>query len=439
MNRHVAVVGAGWSGLACALSLQDGGARVTLIDAAPQPGGRARRVDVALGDATYALDNGQHLLIGAYRETQRLIARVGLDADRLVLRVPFELRYADRHSLRTGRWPAPLHLFTALVTARGFSLADRACIVRDLIACKRGGWKASPEAAADRLFTFATPAVLRRIWRPLCLASLNVPLEEASAQIFLNVLKESLGAASAASRMLIPRCDLSALFPLAALEELQRAGAQILMRHAATALHARDRGGWALTLRDRAVDADAVVLALPPGRALALLASTDLPVLDRTRALLAAIRSAPIATVYLRYPANSLPPAPLFVLNDDPSRQQYGQWMFNRGVADPACNDVIAVVISGGGAHLEIDRGALLSAVARQVTEEFAVPMPIAAYLLVEKHATIRPGPGLHRPAAQLPAQGLFLASDAADSPYPSTIEGSVRAGVEAARAALSA
>jgi uncharacterized protein with NAD-binding domain and iron-sulfur cluster len=65
--------------------------------------------------------------------------------------------------------------------------------------------------------------------------------------------------------------------------------------------------------------------------------------------------------------------------------------------------------------------------------------MPIAGYLLVEKHATIKPHPGLQRPATQLPAKGLLLAGDSADSPYPSTIEGSVRAGVDAARAALTA
>ncbi len=438
MNRRVAVVGAGWSGLACSLTLQDGGAQVTLIDAAPQPGGRARRVDVELGDATYALDNGQHLLLGAYSETLRLIARVGLDADQLLLRIPFELRYPDCHSLRAGRWPAPWHLAAALLTARGFSLADRASIVRDLIASKRRGWMVAADVAADELFRFATPEVQRLIWNPLCLAALNVPLREASAQIFLNVLKESLGATAADSQMLIPRCNLSALFPSAALGRLQRAGAEVLLRHAATVLRSRDHGGWTLTLRDRKVDADAVVVALPPAPASALLESTAVPALAPICEQLGAIESVPIATVYLRYPPDARLPAPVFVLNDDPSRQRYGQWVFNRGALDSACAGVMAVVISGSGPHLEISRDELLSAVVCQMADDFALPMPIAGYLLVEKRATIRPCPGLRRPAAELPATGLFLAGDAADSPYPSTIEGSVRAGIEAARAALS-
>lgn len=60
--RHVAVIGSGWAGLAAAVEASDLGARVTLIEMAPRLGGRAR----SLGDGPDALDNGQHILIGAY-------------------------------------------------------------------------------------------------------------------------------------------------------------------------------------------------------------------------------------------------------------------------------------------------------------------------------------------------------------------------------------
>jgi len=73
VSRHVAVIGAGWSGLACGLELTASGHEVTLLEAAPQAGGRARAVVVRLGDRQFLLDNGQHLLIGAYRETLRLM------------------------------------------------------------------------------------------------------------------------------------------------------------------------------------------------------------------------------------------------------------------------------------------------------------------------------------------------------------------------------
>jgi uncharacterized protein with NAD-binding domain and iron-sulfur cluster len=94
----------------------------------------------------------------------------------------------------------------------------------------------------------------------------------------------------------------------------------------------------------------------------------------------------------------------------------------------------VSVVISGAGPYRDLDRDALGQAVARQL-RALGLPEPIAHYAIIEKHATIVPAPGLRRPAAVLPVAGLFLAGDAADSPYPSTIEGSVRSGIAAAAA----
>ena len=114
MSRRVAVIGAGWSGLACALELTAGGLPVTLFDAAPQPGGRARAVDVTLADRRFTLDNGQHLLIGAYGETLRLLRAAGVEPDDVLLRMPFELRYPDGFLLRARRLPAPPVSYTHL-------------------------------------------------------------------------------------------------------------------------------------------------------------------------------------------------------------------------------------------------------------------------------------------------------------------------------------
>lgn len=437
MSRHVAVVGAGWSGLACALTLAQRGARVTVIDAAPQAGGRARRVEVALGDATYALDNGQHLLVGAYRETLRLIAQVGRDPEQVLLRMPFELRYPDGYALRARRWPAPWHLAAALAGARGFSLADRASIVRDVRAWQRRDWQADDAADARAAIRFATPEVVRRVWNPLCLAALNVPLGAASATVFLNVLRDSLGADTAAADLLLPRRDLSAVFPEAALQALRAAGAELRLRCRVTAL--RRASGWSLQCADESLAADAVVLALPPARAADLLASAQRVELVPAIACLQRVDMAPIATTYLRYAAPPRLSAPMLALRDDPAAQRFGQWVFSRGALDPRCAGVLAVVVSGDGPHVALDRAELGAAAARQLTADLGLPPPIAQFTLVEKRATIQPRPNLQRPPTTLPAAGLFLAGDAADSAYPSTLEGSVRAGMAAAHAALSA
>ncbi len=438
-SRRTCVVGAGWSGLACALTLQQQGARVTLIDAAPRPGGRARRVDVVLGGERFALDNGQHLLVGAYRQTLRLIEQVGLDPARMLLRVPFGLRYPDGFALSARRLPAPWHLASALLAAGRFTLADRISLARDVGRWKRGGWLIAPDAPAREVLRFATPEVVRRVWNPLCLAALNAPLGQASGQMLLNVLKDSIGADTGASDLVVPRRDLSSLFPDAALRALKDGGADVILRAPVTALRARPDNRWTLELRDRAIDADAAVLALPPKHAAVLLESSTLAALAPAAAQLRGLATSPIATVYLRYAPPPRLAAPIFALLDDPGRRRFGQWAFDRGALDPSCSGVLAVVISGDGPHLGLERDALCRAVADQLSDDLDLPPPRAHHLIVEKHATIAPEPGLSRPPTSLPAPGLFLAGDAAESRYPSTIEGSVRAGIAAAVAALSA
>jgi len=434
VNARAIVVGAGWSGLAAAIALADAGADVTLLDAAPQAGGRARRVEVALGDRRYALDNGQHLLIGAYAQTLKLILRLGIDPKRAFERVPFTLRYPDGFALRAARWPAPLHLAAALLRARGCSGAERLALATWVASMQRARWRIEPDRPAVELFRGHPVRLVDRVWQPLCVAALNVRLHEASAATFLAVLRDSLGADAAASDLLLPRGDLSGLLPDAAVDALE-VGATVRLRTPVVGLRRRAQGGWSVETRSAPLVADAVVLALPPTRAADLLASIDGDPCADAVALLRGVEIAPIATVYLRYAPQMRLPYPVYALREDPARERYGQWAFDRGALDPNCAGVLAVVISADGPHLARDRDAVAAAVARQLTADLRLPAPLAAAMLVEKRATIVPAPGVQRPSARLAAPGLYVAGDAAASPYPSTIEGSVRAGLTAADA----
>ncbi|MDZ7652221.1 MAG: hydroxysqualene dehydroxylase HpnE [Burkholderiaceae bacterium] len=434
----IAVVGGGWSGLAAALALSDAGERVALFEAAPQLGGRARRVEFSLGERPYPLDNGQHLLIGAYRDTLALMQRVGVDPQQAFLRQPFALRYPDGFRLQATRAPAPLHLAGALLLSRGLTVAARVAMARAVQRWQRGGWHASHHESAINLMHALPRVVVDRIWQPLCVAALNVRLEEASAAVFLTVLRDSLGASRADSDLLLPRTDLSALLPDAAGAALQANGVAVRLRCAVEQITADGRG-WSLVTRQGACPASRVVLALPPWRAAPLLASAQYSALDSAIGLLQDIRTAPIATVYLRYPTGQRLPFPAMALVEDPARGAFGQWAFDRGALDTRCDGLVSVVVSATGAHDALTQDALASAVAAQLSAALPLPPPQASQVIVEKRATIVPAPGLQRPPATLPVTGLYLAGDAADSAYPSTIEGSVRSGLAAARALLAA
>ena len=192
---RIAVVGGGWAGLAAAVELTAAGAAVTVFEAARQLGGHARGVEID----GQRLDNGQHILIGAYRKTLRLMRQVGaVVPGRRPARCARQQRRRKtrRHSLHTS--PA----------GAGLSPGD--------------GLHGRP--LLDQHGQFG--ALRRYLWEPLCVSALNTAPENACARIFANVLRDSFGGSRADTDMLLPASDLGELFPSAAARFIRaRAGA----------------------------------------------------------------------------------------------------------------------------------------------------------------------------------------------------------------------
>ena len=215
---RLAVVGAGWAGLAAAVHLKAQAPQVTVFEAAPLPGGRARRVDdLQMG----AIDNGQHLLLGAYTETLALMRtlRPALPLSELLQRFPMHLESAaGDFCLKAAPLAAPFHTLWGLLNANGLTWTDRWQALRMLTSLKLQRWQVEPSATVAQLLRQHGQSALlrRRLWIPLCLATLNTSEDEACAQLFLNVLRDSMDAPRAHSDMLLARVDLTTLWPQAA-------------------------------------------------------------------------------------------------------------------------------------------------------------------------------------------------------------------------------
>jgi squalene-associated FAD-dependent desaturase len=418
----VAIVGGGWAGLACAVELAAAGVPVCVFEAAKQLGGRARRVDIE----GHALDNGQHILIGAYHETLRAMRLCGADPERLLQRLPLEIDYPrDGFRLRLPRLPAPFHLALGLLTARGCLPSEKWAAARLIRALRSQDYRLADDISVAALLDGDRQGrnIRRFLWEPLCLAALNTAPEHASARVFARVLRDTLDGARENSDLLLPRVDLGRVFPDAAARFITAHGGDI--RLSARVAHIE----WPLAIHGEKFGH--VVIATAPRPAAALL--REHAATQETVALLERYRHEPIATVYLAYPGRL----------DLPSRMPgmpgpLGQWVFDRSPPDGG-DGIAACILSARGAWSERDNASLATALHGELQETLgrSLPEPVWQRVIRERYATFSCRPGLLRPSPETALPGLWLAGDHVCADYPATLEAAVRSGCDAARKIL--
>lgn len=428
-NTRIAIIGAGYAGLAAAVELARAGHAVTVFESSRVMGGRARVVE----KDGYRLDNGQHIMLGAYTETLRLLRFLKVSPKRL-LSLPFVLHVPGRLTLKAAALPAPFHLALGLLRSRELSWADRFAMLRLIRFLKRCQWKLGTDYPVSELLsrTRQTPLLRELVWEQLCVAALNTPVSEASAQVFANVLRDSVAASASASEMLIPRVDLTELLPVPAAVYLAMNGGTI---HTATPIRAvrREADGFALEGDPgRHARYSHLIIATAPYHASALLEGFDS--LSQLRRNLDELAYEPITTIYLQYEEDlRLPEAML-----QPSGSLV-QWLFDRAYSTGE-KGLLAGVISARGPHSALSREELVLQAHRTVEALFphrSLRAPSWTQVITEKRASFACRPNLIRPLARTAEAGLFLAGDYVSSPYPATIEGAVRSGLNAARQLL--
>jgi len=405
---------------------------VTVFEAARTLGGRSRRID-AYGTT---VDNGAHILLGAYTQTLELLRAVhGAGAEReLFDRRRLAIEQPGVFRMRTPRLPAPWHLATALLTMRGVPAQDRLRTVAFARRLARSRFRCQSQLTVAALLAEQPASVVKFLWEPLCIAALNTPLNTASAQIFLNVVRLAFAGHARDSDLLLPRVDLSTLFPDAAAAFVTDRGGRIRAgTTVGSILAAKDDVVVTTGYNDERFDA-AVVAVGPHQLERLLLANSGASAVAEALAQVAAFGFEPITTAYLKYPVALASTLPMQKLDGDP-----GQWLFNRELLDGRTG-LAAVVISTEAPGVKIPHEMLADAIhaqLRRIMPELAAPTWMQ--VVAERRATYACTPDLQRPAPGPLAAHLYLAGDYTDAELPATLEGATRSGVAAARALLSA
>lgn len=419
MKPRVAIIGAGWAGLAAAITLAPA-ANVVLFEAGKAAGGRARRV----GLGGMALDNGQHILIGAYRECLRLMRGVGVDPARVLASQPLCWHQIDGVQMQCPALPAPLHLLFGLLGAKGLCWRDKLALARVLTQLRVRRWQIGHDVAALSWLQQQgqSAALLSGFWTPLILATLNTPPAQASMQLLANVLRDSLGAAQAdASRLLLPKVDLSALFVDPALQWLAANGVDVRLGQRVTAVD------WQSPQPQ--VDGaafDAVLVATAPYHAASIVND------EKLSGLLKAWQYQPITTLYLHFEGRVALPQTMTGV-----QHGVGQWWFDREALSGEAG-LVSVVISAEGRHSALTRAQLTERVVAEMRQQLPGLPPLRqSWLITEQRATFAANVGLSRPAIRLNVKSGYLAGDWLCADYPATLEGAARSGIAAARALM--
>ena len=382
--------------MAAAVTLTERGAPVAVFESGAVPGGRARRV-VSQG---HELDNGQHIFVGAYTELFRLMRTVGVRLEDALLRVPLEIRYANGFAFRAG--------LVGLLVARGVSVGEKFQTLKFMTALRRTNFRVDPDITVKELLDHQGQhgEMRHRVWAPLCVSALNTPLDQASANAFLAALRDTIGRGGAASDLVLPRLDLSQLFPEPAAQFVCARGGEVHLGSAVKDLSA---------LRKQY---EKIIVAVGPHQL-----ETLLPDFADD------FRYQPIYTCYLQYPEHVRLDFPMLGLADG-----LVQWVFDRG-ALLGEKGRLACVISAQGDHQQMTQDELAERCDRELRSAFpGLPAPVWMRVIAEKRATISCTPGLRRPEARTATAGVVLAGDYTDPEYPPTLEAAVRSGIRAAK-----
>ncbi len=425
LSPNVAVIGGGCAGLAAAAKLSELGIKATLFEASPHLGGRARTVPWK----GLQLDNGQHILLGAYEQTLKLLALCGVDSATYLQRLPLNLRILGKFELKScSRLPAPLHILLGFLTARGLSWSERLFALRFMVWMQLNAFKLNQDTNLQAFLTEHNQTVnlIRCLWEPLCLAALNTPLNQASAQVFLNVLRDSFAARKSDSDLLLPTIDLSNLIASPLQQYITRSGSSVSVNTEITSIEPSTNKLAITTSEDNKLVFSHVIVATSPFRSANLLEKIDgmQPIVANIRAL----KYQPIYTLYLQYAADTQLDFPMTGMTGSQS-----QWIFDRG-ALYGQNGLMAIIISAEGNHQSMTQAALAETVIDEMAAAFPqLGKPLWHKVIAEKRATFSCVPNLARPDQLTPVKNLYIAGDYTAGDYPATIEGAVRSGVRCA------
>jgi squalene-associated FAD-dependent desaturase len=395
------VIGGGLAGLTAALELVDAGVDVTVHEARPTLGGALQTLPAREGDPEPPPDNGQHIALGCFTEYLRFLDRVGEGGSYLRTRLALPVLAED--GARSDIKPS----LPRLLSYAHVPLRDRLRIPVVTARCRTA--KARPGETFGSVLRRlgASDAAVDRFWDVFIRPALNLRADEVDAEAGLFTVRTAL---------LGPRGNADLVLPLKPLGWMHGDAAGRVL-------------GDRVRLEERIeslddIDADAIVVAVPPHESARLLGESD-----------PGLEDSPIVSVHLWFDRPLLTTPLVALLGSD------AHWVFDRGALTghkPERGQYVTVVSSGAPELLEVRGRELVERIAGQLTERLGAAELLWSRVSREPYATIALRPGVVRPGVETGRPGVVRAGAWTDTGWPATMESAVRSGRAAARFVLS-
>lgn len=436
-KKSVIVIGGGWAGLSTAVALCDAGYDVTVLEGSKQLGGRAR--SLKMGDI--CVDNGQHLMLGAYTHMLALMNTVGVDAGDVFLRQNLRLNVqcldGSQLDLQAPNLPAPIHLLVAFLRCKGLSFKEKLTGLLSMDKLMKQKLSIEQDCSVQEMLTRCKVPqnVQNKLQIPLCIAALNTQPEHASARVFIAVLNEAFKTNRAASDLLIATKDLDHILANPIRDYLIQKGRTVVLGQRVSKLlfNTQNQAIGVECQEGTPLMADHVVIATQYNQAQQLLKRDTPECLAPLREQLLTFKDEPILTLYYQFPKHvALPNAMTGMLGG------YGEWVFDRAFAGQ--QGLLAVVISASGEHLHFKNSELSEKILNELQQLWPeLPDPEDVLVVKESRATFHCGVGVDglRPSNATPIANLWLAGDYTDTGFPATLEGAVRSANTCAQAII--
>jgi squalene-associated FAD-dependent desaturase len=400
-----------------------------------------------LGGATWSserdglwIDNGQHVFLRCCESYIAFLRRLGVMdlvtiQDRLDIPVLMPGRKMAR--LRRGALPAPLHITGSLLQYSHLSLLDRLRIGRAAFAL-RDLDLSDPKLDLQSFYGWLrahgqSDASIERFWDLFTRATINLRARDASLALAVKVFQTGLLTDPRAGEIGISKVPLSQLHAEPAARELEKLGGSIQTRAAVDAIECGPNGEPTVRLRNDAFPFDAVIVATPHDAAAEIL--PDEAKVDREA--LRALGTSPIVNLHIVYDRKVMD-EPFAAGVETPM-----QWIFDHtaaaGVKDGQC---LTISLSVADAYVGMSREKLREEFEPAIERLFPAAKAaqvVAFFATCERAATFRgaPGTAAKRPKTETGVPTISLAGAWTDTGWPATMEGAVRSGNNAARAAL--